>query len=177
MPSFSFASINMQCRNAAMHMLLTTNTTDDILFVQEPWFSTVRTAQCDLAINGKDVMGAAVSPKWTLAYPYFSENQQAKVMTYIQTHDRSSPFRKTYVKHIVCNDICAHPCILIMDVIMTDTYWYMINFYNDMDDPSALTALMALDLDTTIPTLLTRDFNLHSRTWSPPDRAHSHATD
>jgi hypothetical protein len=47
---------------------------------------------------------------------------------------------------------------------MTDTYWHTINFYNDVDDPSVLTALMALDLDATIPTLLTGDFNLHSRT-------------
>jgi hypothetical protein len=60
---------------------------------------------------------------------------------------------------------------------MTDTYWCTINFYNDVDDPSVLTALMALNLDTTIPTLLTRDFNLHSHTWSPPDWGHSHAAD
>jgi hypothetical protein len=60
---------------------------------------------------------------------------------------------------------------------MTDTYWHTINFYNDVDDPSALTTLMALDLDATIPTLLTRDFNLHSRTWSPLDWTHSHAAD
>jgi hypothetical protein len=60
---------------------------------------------------------------------------------------------------------------------MTDTYWRTINFYNDVDDPTALTTLLSLDLDPTIPTLLTGDFNLHSRSWSPPDWAHSHAAD
>jgi hypothetical protein len=44
MPSFAFASINMRHCNAAMHVLLATNNTDDILFIQEPWFSTVGTA-------------------------------------------------------------------------------------------------------------------------------------
>jgi hypothetical protein len=46
-----------------------------------------------------------------------------------------------------------------------------------VDDPSALTTLLSLDLDPTIPTMLTGDFNLHSRSWSPPDWAHSHAAD
>jgi hypothetical protein len=134
-------------------------------------------ARCDSAINGKDVLGGAASPKWTLAYPFFSPNQRAKVMTYVRTHDRSSPFRKSYIKHVVRNDICAHPCIHIMDIVLTDTYWRTINFYNDVDDPSAITTLIGLDLDATIPTLLTGDFNLHSRTWSPPDWAHAHSAD
>jgi hypothetical protein len=178
MSSFSFGSVNMRRRNAAMHALLATNTTDDILFIQEPWFSTVGTARCDSAIsNGKDVLGGAASPKWTLSYPYFTDQQRAKVMTYIHIHDRSSPFCKSFVKHIVRNDICAHPCVLIVDIVMTNTYWRTINFYNDVDDPSALTALMALDSDATVPTSLTGDFNLHSRNWSPPDWAHSHAAD
>jgi hypothetical protein len=177
MISFTFASVNMRRRNAAMHALLSTNLTDDILFIQEPWFSMVRTAHCDSAINGKDVLGGAASPKWTLAYPYFTDTQHAKVMTYVCTHDHSNPFRKNYVKHIIQNDICTHPCILITDLVMTDTYWRTINFYNDIDDPTALSSLLALDIDATIPTLLTGDFNLHSRTWSPPDWAPSHAAD
>jgi hypothetical protein len=60
---------------------------------------------------------------------------------------------------------------------MTNTYWRTINFYNNIDDPTALSSLLALDIDATIPTLLTGDFNLHSRTWSPPDWAPSHAAD
>jgi hypothetical protein len=177
MHSFSFASINMRRHNAAMHALLATNISDDILFIQEPWFSTIGTARCDSAINGKDVLGGAANPKWTLAYPFFTDTQRAKVMTYIRIHDGSSPFRKSFIKHIIHNDICAHPCILIMDLVMTDTYWCTINFYNDVDDTTALAALLALDLDASIPTLLTGDFNLHSRTWSPPDWMHSHAAD
>jgi hypothetical protein len=101
MTSFAFASVNMCRRNAVLHALLATNTTDDILFIQEPWFSTVGTAHCDSAIKGKDVLGGAASPKWMLAYPYFTDTQRVKVMTYVRTHDRSNPFCKNYIKHII----------------------------------------------------------------------------
>jgi hypothetical protein len=103
MINFSFATVNMRRRNAAMHALLATNASDDILFIQEPWFGTIGTARCDVSIKGKEVLGGAASPKWTLAYPYFTTTQRAKVMTYVRTHDRSSPFRKSFVKHIVRN--------------------------------------------------------------------------
>jgi hypothetical protein len=45
--------------------------------------------------------------------------------------------------------------------------WRILNFYNDVDDPTALCMLLGLDLDPLIPTLLAGDFNLHSFTWSP----------
>ena len=64
-------------------------------------------------------------------------------------------------------DLCAHPCILITDFSFNDTLWRTINFYNDMDDVSALTMLLSLDLDPTVHTVLVGDFNSHSRSWSP----------
>ncbi len=62
-------SVNMQCRNAAMHSLLETNQTDNILCVQEPWFKKIGTAHKDSAKDGVDVLGGAVTivPK-TLTY-------------------------------------------------------------------------------------------------------------
>jgi hypothetical protein len=41
MRKFSFTSVNMRRRNAAMHALLNDNTEEDVLFVQEPWFNPV----------------------------------------------------------------------------------------------------------------------------------------
>ena len=71
-------------------------------------------------------------------------------------------------KGIVCNDLCSHNTLLIMDITVGTFYWHTINFYNDMDDPSSLHALMDLDLDSMKPTLLVGDFNLHSHSWSNP---------
>jgi hypothetical protein len=45
----------------------------------------------------------------------------------------------------------------------------VINFYHDVRDPSSLDALLGLDIDAVIPTLVIGDFNCHSQSWSPPD--------
>ena len=150
-----------------MHTLLATNNSDDILLVQEPWFNPVGTARCDSAINGRDVLGGAAHPKWELHYPFFTPDQRAKVMVYSRIHDRNHPFRCNKLQVTARKDLAPHPSILIVDVRAGPQTWRLINFYNDVDDASALTTLLSLDLDPLIPTLLTGDFNLHSFTWSP----------
>jgi hypothetical protein len=167
MRKFSFASVNMRRRNAAMHALLNDNEGEDVLFVQEPWFNPVGTARCDTMYQGKDILGGAAHPKWRLAYPSFTNGQRAKVMTYVRIHDRSLIFKKNHCQMIVRNDLASHPCILISDFHVGTHYWRVLNFYNDVADPSALSSLLGLDLDATIPTLIIGDFNLHSTSWSP----------
>ena len=151
-----------------MHTLLATNDTDDILLVQEPWFNPVGTARCDSAIHGRDILGGAAHPKWELHYPFFTPDQRAKVMVYSRIHDRDHPFRRNKLQVTARKDLAPHPSILIVDVRAGAQTWRLINFYNDIDDATALTTLLSLDLDPLIPTLLSGDFNLHSFTWSPP---------
>jgi hypothetical protein len=150
-----------------MHTLLNDNDEDDLLCVQEPWFNPVGTVRCDNMIQGKDVLGGAAHPKWRLAYPSFTNGQRAKVMTYIRLHDRYSKFKPNLCQLIVRNDLVTHPCLLITDIRVGTYYWRVLNFYNDTSDPSALTTLLSLDLDATIPTLIVGDFNLHLPAWSP----------
>ena len=177
MSNYAFASVNMRRRNEATHALLNENDMDDILFIQEPWFGRIGTKRSDTEAQGKQVMGGAANPRWTLHYPHFPSSKRAKVMTYIRIHDRDHPFRKNKCRGIVRNDLCAHPSILITDITIGQFYWRTRNFYNDVDDPSCLRSLLELDLDSTIPTLLVGDFNLHSRTWSPPGWTPSHHAD
>jgi hypothetical protein len=118
-------------------------------------------------IQGKDVLGGVANPKWRLAYPSFTNGQRAKVMTYICLHDHFSKYKPNHCQLIVCNDLAAHPCILITDICTGTYYWRVINFYNDTEDPSVLNTLLDLDLDTTIPMLIMGDFSLHSPSWSP----------
>lgn len=92
---------------------------------------------------------------------------RAKVMTYARIHDIDHPFKRHLLRGSVRLDLCAHPCILITDFSFNDTFWRTINFYNDVDNVSALTTLLSLDLDPTIHTVLVGDFNSHSRSWSP----------
>ena len=57
-----------QC-NASTHSLLNSNTTDHIIFMQEPWFACMGTARCNNQCKGVDVLGTAANPKWEIIYP------------------------------------------------------------------------------------------------------------
>jgi hypothetical protein len=150
-----------------MHALLNDNKEEDVLFVQEPWFNPVGTARCDTMHQGKDVLGGAAKPRWRLAYPSITNGQRAKVMTYARIHDCTHIFCKNHCQMIVRNDLVSHPCLLISDFRVSTYYWRVLNFYNNVADPSSLNTLLGLDRDTTIPTLILGDFNLHSTSWSP----------
>jgi hypothetical protein len=90
-------------------------------------------------------------------------------MTYVHIHDQDHPFKKNLCCHITRNDIVAHPCILITDIHIGQLKWRAINFYNNINDNSAISTLLSLNLDSTIPTIIMGDFNLYSSSWSPPD--------
>ena len=66
-------------------------------------------------------------------------------------------------------DICPHPTVQVLDLIFDNEEWRVINFYHDVRDNSSLDALLSLDIDAIIPTLIIGDFNAHSQAWSPPD--------
>jgi hypothetical protein len=173
MCSFNFASINMRHWNTSMHALLNSNKMDNILFIQEPWFNRIGVARSNTHREGVDMLGGASNPSWTLSYPYFTPDQCAKVMTYSRIHDRDHPFKKNYCRVNTCNDLVAHPCLLISDILVRHIKWRAINFYNDTADNSALASLLSLDMDSTIPTLLIGDFNIHSPSWSSSDWSRS----
>ena len=165
MSTFSIASINMRRRNGAMHALLNTNETDDILLIQEPWFGPIGVGRDDFLRNGVDVLGGANNPKWNLLYPHFSNDKRAKVMTYGRKHDLDKVFKPNLLRTSARRDLCSHPSILISDISTRSFTWRIINFYNDVDDPSAINSLLSLDIDPSIPTLLAGDFNSYGTTW------------
>ena len=70
---------------------------------------------------------------------------------------------------VPCIDICPHPTIQVLDVVFDKEQWRVINFYHDVRDALSLDALLDLDIDAVIPTLVIGDFNAHSQTWSPLD--------
>ena len=164
----SIASVNMRKRNAVTHALLNSEKNTHLLFIQEPWFDKIGTARSDNARQGVDIRGGAASPEWELIYPGLTEGQRPKVMTYARKNsarNRDTP-HFTVVPRI---DICSHPTLQVMDIIIDNDIWRVINFYHDVRDNTSLQALLALDIDATTPTLLAGDFNIHAQAWSPPD--------
>ena len=161
-------SVNMRRMNAAMHALLSTNEEDDLLCVQEPWFSRIGVRRDDKERKGTDISGGAAHPDFTLVYPYYTNNRIAKVMTYARKYARTKEGRRaTPIRTIPRLDLARHPTILITDHYVEHDRLRIINYYNDVDDPSSLQTLLTLTLETTFPTILIGDFNLHSRSWSP----------
>jgi len=59
-------------------------------------------------------------------------------------------------------------------MVLNNEQWHIINFYHDVQDNSSLQALLTLEIDTIIPTMVIGNFNTHSPMWSPLDTLHSH---
>jgi hypothetical protein len=56
----------------------------------------------------------------------------------------------------------------VLDIVFDTKIWCIIKFYHDVKDKLSLQALLSLNIDATMPTLVVGDFNTHSATWSPP---------
>jgi hypothetical protein len=163
----NIASVNMRKRNAVMHALLHSSPTDHIILIQEPWFDKIGTARKDTARDGVDVLGGVASPGWEAHYPATPEGSRAKVMAYSRKRSWEHTNSPSIFTTTTRQDLCAHPCVMVLDLTFDDRTWRIVNFYNDVNDRSALDTLLSLDLDPIIPTLVVGDFNTHSRSWSP----------
>src|SRR5258708_23936826 len=167
-PPIIIALVNMCRRNAVTYALLNYDTHTNLFLIQEPWFDTIGTARNDTARQGVDVLGGVSSPSWEILYPAIPKDHRPKVMAYAHrqaTKAQSSPPFTVVPRH----DVSAHPCLQVLDTVLDNETWRVINFYHDVKDSSSLRALMALDIDATVPTLVVGDFNTHSPTWSPPN--------
>ena len=175
-PNIRIASVNMRKRNPVTHALLNSDKSTNIFLIQEPWFNKIGTARKDNAKNGVDIQGGVASPDWEIVYPGLTEGQRPKVMTYARKNSarNSDTPHFTVVPRV---DICSHPMLQVLDIVLDNEEWRVINFYNDARDNTSLQALLAIDIEATIPTLVIGDFNTHAQTWSMPDTPRSgHAT-
>ena len=166
--TIQLAAVNMHKCNAITHALLNTSTNIHILLIQEPWYDTIGTARKDSSKEGVDVLGGVSSPGWDILYPGISGTQQPKMMAYMRKPDRSKRNQPCFTIG-PWSDICTHPCVQVLDVWIKNENWQVINFYHDVQDKTALPALLGLNIDATTPTLVIGDFNTHSPTWLPPN--------
>jgi len=153
-------------RNAATHMLLSSDEHTNIFLIQEPWFDTIGTARLDSACQGIDLLGGVTSPSWEVLYPAIPKGSWAKVMTYAHK-GTPNPHNKTPFTTVPRLDISTHPCLQVLNVVFDTKMWHIINFYHNVKDRSSLQALLALDIDVATPTLVVSDFNTHSPSCSP----------
>ncbi len=106
-------------------------------------------------------------PAWLLLYPHFTADSCAKVVTYVRKFQRTHPTHPTTLQVVTRNDILAHPSLQLLEVRAHRLHFRVLNFYNDVADPSVLRALLQLQFSDLVPHIVLGDFNLHSRAWSP----------
>ena len=164
-PPIHIVSANMRKRNEASHALLNITNKAHLILIQEPWFNRIGTARKDDAREGIDVLGGVAAPAWNIVYPSFDKDKKPKVMAYVRKQTQGT----THFTVVPRVDVCSHPTVQVLDVILDTEKWRVINFYNDVLDHSSLDSLLNLDIDAITPTLVIGDFNAHSQTWSPPD--------
>jgi hypothetical protein len=159
------ASVNMRKRNAITHALLNSINNTDLILIQELWYNQIGTTRKDNAHEGIDVLGGVAAPAWDILYPGLGKNKCPKVMAYVRKQLPGA----THFTVVPRLDICQHPTVQVLDIIFNKEQWRVINHYHDILDDSSLHALLELDIDAIIPTLVIGDFNAHSQAWSPPD--------
>jgi len=166
-PTYIISSVNMRKCNAVTHAMLNHASHAHLLLIQEPWYDWIGTARQDNAREGIDVLGGVASPVWNIHYPSTNKGQRPKVMAYSCKTINANSSKQLPFSVVTCPDICAHPCIQILNIIHVGEEWRVINVYHNTRDMSGLDALMTLDLDPFTPTLIMGDFNTHSRSRSP----------
>jgi hypothetical protein len=152
--------VNMCCHNAASHCLLNTNTKADLIMVQEPWFDRIGTSCLDSDPEGVDILGGIANPNWDCIYPKMTCRERCKVMAYQCIS--STHFNVT--NHIDLTS-CHH--ILTLNIHLESSTFQAINVYHDTDFRRSLENILNIETEPQIPTIISGDFNTHSRSWSP----------
>src|SRR5260221_28936 len=179
-------SVNMNRQSLLTHALLQMLTAD-IILIQEPWIGTILTARSDLDPLGTPIPGATINNRWECFLPAFTDPKTVHVVAYVK-FDLARTF--AIVNHI------SHSLSSLESMILNFTFeeetLRILNVYHRIPPPSSplsppgspaaadrpveidgkvrhnLLHLFSNSLDPLIPTLIVRDFNMHSHIWSLP---------
>ena len=131
MPPFMIILVNMHKCNAVTHTLLNFASHAHLILLQEPWFNKIGTVRHNNTHKGIDILGSVTAPTWDPIYPTLKPDQQPKVMAYACKRDATTneapPF--SIIPH---PDLCAHPCLQVLDITHIGKLWHIINFYHNV---------------------------------------------
>jgi hypothetical protein len=109
--------------------------------------------------------GAPINPLWDLHLPALTPTDECRALTYTKTSIHSLVQNRT-------SHLASNPNTIITDIDDGTTITMrIINVYHQRSPQGGHTLgnLLSHELDDQIPTLLIRDFNMHSPLWSSPD--------
>ncbi|KAF9439635.1 hypothetical protein P691DRAFT_641508, partial [Macrolepiota fuliginosa MF-IS2] len=132
----------------------------DIIFLQEPPWSRIRSAPSMVSLEGDDIIGAPKHPDWVcmVRLPHLGE-QHPRVMAYV--HSQLSLMRPA-----IRPDLVDHCDIQIVSLYSKGEAFYFMNVY--LDAQHTAIDLLSREVDH-FPALtyMGGDFNTQSTDWDP----------
>ena len=163
-------SQNFWKNNFIISSILEINHDFDIILIQEPFWSTIRSILCTNNCEGAFLVGIPNHPNWlTFARELESASDFPRVTIYIN-------IRLSSLRFSLCKDVINHRDILLISFCNNNSLFWIMNIYSNSSH-SALKYLK--DSEANIPNLLiiTGDFNIHDSIWDPSFSHHSSISD
>jgi len=151
-------SQNVWKSNFLINTILEVNQDFDIIFIQEPLWTTLRSILSTTNSEGVSLLGVSNHPNWlTFARELFSSNDFPRVITYINVRLSSlhSSFRK---------DIINHRNILLASFFNNNTIFWIMNVYSDSSH-TALKYLKDTEVNLSNLIIMAGDFNIRNSIW------------
>jgi len=163
-------SQNVHISNFLINTILKVNHGFNIIFIQEPSWTTLRSIPSFMNPKGVSLLGVPNHPNWlTFARELSSSNKSPKVVTYIN-------IRLSSLWFLFRKDIINHRDIILASFFNNNSTFWIMNVYSD----SSYTALKYLkDTEVNLSNLLimTGDFNIRDSSWDQAFPYHSHLCD
>ena len=161
---------NIQKNNFFINIILEVNQNFDIILIQEPSWTTLRTIPNSTNSEDIPLLGISNYSNWlTFAREPYLTNDSPRVIIYINIRLSSLHFS-------LRKDIINHCDILLALFFNNNIVYWIMNIYSDS---SHSTLKYLKDTEVNIPNLLvmTGDFNIRDSIWDPSFHHHSAISD
>ena len=151
-------SQNVRKNSLIVNTILETQMSFDIIFIQEPPWSTIHTILSSMNCKGEELVGVLHHPNWlNFARSLTNQLDSPRVLTYINIQISSLHFS-------LWNNILNHRDVLYISFLNQGSIFFLINVYSDS---SQLALKYLKDTKTNIHNviIMTGDFNIRDSLW------------
>ena len=157
---------NVRKGNLIIKTILEVNFNFDIIFIQKPSWTTIRSIPSLVDSEGILLVGVVNHPNWlTFAKESNMSKECSKVTIFINI--RLTLFRPSFHK-----DIIDHKDILLTSFFINNELFWIMNIYSDSSH-SVIKYLKDTEINIHNLLIMTSDFNIYNSLWDPSFSHHS----
>jgi len=147
-------SENVQKNNLIVNTILELKVDFNIIFIQEPFWSTICTIPSSRNCEGESLVGITNHPNWlTFSKSSEMESDYPRVVIYVNIRLSSLCFS-------LCKDVINHKDILLISFFNNNNIFWLMNVYSDLSH-AALKYLKDTEVYIQNLLIMTGDFNIH----------------